>query len=81
MPLKDFDMTVLLLRKNDSVGVLRSPVKPGDELVNGSLRFRISQPIGAGHSCSARHFDESVEPGRLHAENHELQTQKATSKT
>src|SRR3974390_1417123 len=52
MSLKDLDKTVVLLRKNDSVGVLRCPVKPGDELVNGPLRFQISQPIGAGHKIA-----------------------------
>ena len=60
MPLKDFDKTVVVLRRNDSVGVLRHPVKPGDELVNGRLRIQISQSIGAGHKLALHELSEGM---------------------
>src|ERR1043166_5147122 len=52
MPQRDFDEVAILLRQNDSVAVLKRPVKAGDELVNGSMRLRAAQSIGAGHKIS-----------------------------
>jgi altronate hydrolase len=52
MARKDFEKVAVLLRETDSVAVLKSPVKPGDELVNGERRLQITQPIGAGHKIA-----------------------------
>src|SRR6266566_1170184 len=52
MAQRDFDEVAVLLRENDSVAVLKKPVKAGDELVNGSFRFRVAQSIGPGHKVS-----------------------------
>ena len=60
MPQKDFDKAAVLLRETDSVAVLKYPVKPGDELVRGSLRLPIAQAIGAGHKIALRELEDGM---------------------
>lgn len=52
MSRRNFHDTAILLRPEDSVAVLKSPVRPGDELVNGSVHLAITQNIGAGHKIA-----------------------------
>ncbi len=52
MSQRRFEETVIVLHSADSVGVLKRPVKAGDELVNGSMSLRIVQNIGAGHKVA-----------------------------
>jgi hypothetical protein len=52
MPQKKFDDIAILLRDNDSVGVLKRPTKAGDEVIHGTLTLRIMQNIGAGHKIA-----------------------------
>jgi altronate hydrolase len=52
MPQRSFDACALVLHGADNVAVLKCPVKPGDELLNGSLRLNITQLIGAGHKLA-----------------------------
>jgi altronate hydrolase len=52
MAQKDFEKVGLLLHPADSVAVLKCPLKPGDEVVNGTLRLTITQPISAGHKVA-----------------------------
>ena len=58
MAQKNFDDVAILLRDNDSVGVLKRPVKAGDEVIQGPLPLRITQNIGAGHKIALSYRDE-----------------------
>jgi altronate hydrolase len=60
MPQKEFDKTAVLLHAADSVAVLKFPVRPGDELVKGSLRLQVAQPIGAGHKIAVREIADGT---------------------
>ena len=52
MAQKRFEDVAVVLHPNDSVAVLKRPVKAGDELVNGSLTLQIRQNVGAGHKLA-----------------------------
>jgi altronate hydrolase len=60
MPQREFDKTAVLLHVADSVAVLKFPVRPGDELVKGSLRLQVAQPIGAGHKIAVREIADGT---------------------
>src|SRR5690348_3715169 len=52
MAQREFAHYALVLHRADTVAVLKRPVKPGDELINGPLCLHITQPIGAGHKIA-----------------------------
>lgn len=58
MPVRTFEKWAVLLRPEDDVAVLKRPLKPGDELVNGSLRWVASSVIPAGHKIALRRKDD-----------------------
>jgi altronate hydrolase len=49
---RNFSEVAVLLRDNDNVAVLKRPLKSGDHLINGSIDFRASEDIGAGHKIA-----------------------------
>ena len=51
----------LVLHPQDSVAVLKCPVKPGDQLVNGSIALTITQPIRAGHKIALARLAETAD--------------------
>ena len=55
---RSFDAVALVLHRDDNVAVLKLPVKPGDELLDGSRVFTITQPIGAGHKIALEHISQ-----------------------
>src|SRR5947209_5577615 len=52
MSVRNFDEIAVLLRNDDTVAVLKRPLKAGEEIVNGSLQFHATQNIGAGHKIA-----------------------------
>src|SRR5262245_19301269 len=52
MPVRNFEEWAVLLRPEDDVAVLKRPLKPGDELLNGSLRLVAPSLIPAGHKIA-----------------------------
>src|SRR6266446_2918816 len=52
MSQRRFEDVAVALREDDTVAVLKAPVKTGDELVNGSVRLRVAQDIGPGHKIA-----------------------------
>jgi altronate hydrolase len=53
-----FDAFAVVLHQADNVAVLKRPVKPGDELLNGSINLHIGQLIGAGHKIALQEIPE-----------------------
>lgn len=51
---RNFDEAGILLHAEDSVAVLKRPVRAGDELRNGVIQLRAAQHIGAGHKIALR---------------------------
>jgi altronate dehydratase len=47
-----FNDAVIVLNPDDSVGVLKRPLKAGDQLVNGPVRLRAAQDIRPGHKIA-----------------------------
>ena len=58
MAQRTFDSTALVLHGADNVAVLKHPVKPGDELHNGTIHLQITQLIGAGHKVALKDIPE-----------------------
>jgi altronate hydrolase len=56
MSVRNFEEWAVLLRPEDDVAVLKRPLKPGDELSNGSLRWVAPSLIPAGHKIALRHI-------------------------
>jgi len=54
MPQRNLFDSTILLHESDNVAVLKRPVKPGDELANGSSQLHISEAIAAGHKIALR---------------------------
>src|SRR4051812_48776237 len=52
MPQRSFDASALILHRTDNVAVLKRPVKPGEELIEGSRLLQVTQLIGAGHKIA-----------------------------
>jgi|ERR1044071_580613 altronate dehydratase len=52
MTYRSFNEVAVLLREDDSVAVLKRPVKAGDKLVNGSFDISVAQNIGPGHKIA-----------------------------
>jgi altronate hydrolase len=52
MAQKNFSDAVVLLHRDDNVGVLKCSLKAGDELLDGSRVIRLSRPVGAGHKVA-----------------------------
>ncbi len=67
MSKKAFHETAVLLRPDDSVAVLKRPLKAGDELLNGSIALTISQDIAAGHKVALSQIAEG-EPVRKYGQ-------------
>lgn len=55
-----FEQAAVRLREDDSVAVLKRPVKAGEELANGTLRLRVAQDIGAGHKIALTEIADSA---------------------
>src|SRR5215510_14758293 len=51
---RSFDEVAIRLHAEDSVAVLKRPVRAGDELLNGTIHLRIAQNIGAGHKIALK---------------------------
>ena len=60
MAREDFNTFALVLHQSDNVAVLKCPVKPGDELLDGSVRLAISQRIGPGHKIALRDIPDGA---------------------
>lgn len=58
MAQRSFDSFALVLHAADNVAVLKRPVKPGDELVNGKIHLTITHSVGAGHKISLEEIPE-----------------------
>lgn len=54
MAQRQFAHYALVLHPDDTVAVLKRPVKPGDELLNGPVFVPITQLIGAGHKIALK---------------------------
>ncbi len=54
MAARNFDEVAIRLHADDSVAVLKRPVRAGDELCNGSIQIRAAQNIGAGHKIAIK---------------------------
>ncbi len=52
------DEFLLRLRETDSVAVVKKPLKPGTELVNGTLRLVAAKGIPPGHKIALREIAE-----------------------
>jgi altronate hydrolase len=52
MPQPSLEDSALILHRTDNVAVLKRPLKPGEELSNGSSQLQITQLIGAGHKIA-----------------------------
>jgi altronate dehydratase len=57
---KDFGSVAILLHESDSVAVLKTPVKAGDELRNGLLHVQIGSNISAGHKIAVAEIPEGA---------------------
>src|SRR5437667_7369600 len=60
MPQKDFGSVAILLHEEDSVAVLKRPVKAGDELLNGTLRLQVAENILAGHKIALKELADGA---------------------
>src|SRR5438270_4698516 len=60
MAQKRFEEVAIVLHPNDSVAVLKRPVKAGDELVNGSITLHMRQNVGAGHKVALDEIADSA---------------------
>jgi len=67
MAQKRFEDVAIVLHPNDSVAVLKRPVKAGDELVNGSITLQVRQNVGAGHKVALSEIANS-EPVRRYGQ-------------
>src|SRR5437660_9869668 len=54
MARKSLHEVAVLLHESDDVIVLKKPVKPGDELVDGSITLQIQHTVGPGHKIALR---------------------------
>jgi hypothetical protein len=60
MAARNLSDCAIVLHPTDNVAVLKCPLKPGDELLDGSVSLAISEPIGAGHKVAI----EDISQGR-----------------
>src|SRR5262249_386764 len=55
-----FEDAAIVLHPTDSVAILKRTVKPGDELVNGSIALRIAKAIRAGHKVALAEIEDGA---------------------
>src|SRR5262245_23645584 len=55
---RSFNEIAVLLRENDSVAVLKRPVKAGAQLVNGAFDISAAQTMGPGHKIALGEIPE-----------------------